>query len=168
MMALACRFVTALIVEELDARNWRTHATLSYDSLLVGRIDVPTDFITDFASVPRTPILWWFAGDIGRKAAVVHDWLYQRHEILLAPITKELADRVFLEALGACGIWAWRRYPMYQAVVMFGHSAWNSGPRRFATLNPKWTAQEQILGHGQFTPARDVRVPPDAPTEITP
>jgi hypothetical protein len=151
-------FLTRLVTEQMAERRWRTVSTLTYLSAVpgTGRIDVPTDFITDFASVLRAPLMWWLAGGVGSPAAVVHDWLYQRHEVLGRSIDKATADRVFLEALGAWGVWAWRRWPMYTAVAAFGGHAWRTGPARFAALNPKWTAQERTMG--QFTPARDVRI----------
>lgn len=37
---------------------------------------VPEGFVTDLASVPRIPIAYLWLGGRGKKAAVVHDWLY--------------------------------------------------------------------------------------------
>jgi hypothetical protein len=40
------------------------------------RICVPEGFETDLASVPRLPIAYMILGGRGKRAAVVHDWLY--------------------------------------------------------------------------------------------
>lgn len=37
---------------------------------------IPAGFVTDLASVPRIPIAFLCLGGRGKKAAVVHDWLY--------------------------------------------------------------------------------------------
>ncbi len=77
---------------------------LVYKSDILGgwTVKVPTGFDTDFASVPRLPFLFWFLGDRGHPAAVVHDYLYRT-----AQVSRAMADRVFQEALRADGMdWA--------------------------------------------------------------
>jgi hypothetical protein len=37
---------------------------------------IPEGFVTDLASVPRIPVIYLWLGGRGKKAAVVHDWLY--------------------------------------------------------------------------------------------
>jgi len=81
--------------EDVDVRNQltgRIHdwTLLESFTFYLDRPDGPTvrvqaGFTTDFASVPRP--LWWFAGPWGRhgRAAIIHDWLYQRGTILETP-----------------------------------------------------------------------------------
>lgn len=110
------RFHTTLQVEQLDAERWRLMEMLAFSS---GKYDtmtiVPKDTVTDFASVPRMPLAYWLFAGIGQAAAVVHDWLYSG-----GTVPREVADNIFLEAMEACGVSAWRRLPMYWAVRAFG------------------------------------------------
>lgn len=94
--------------------------SLVFHSDVAGRIVVPAGTVTDFASIPR--FFWrllppW---DIHRRAAIVHDYLYstQTHP-------KEIADKVFLEAMQALNVPAWKAQAMYRAVQWFGFKAWN-------------------------------------------
>ena len=124
-------FKSALKAKKLTETTWALLAPLTYVSDLVeDAIVVPRGFQTDFASVPRVPIAFWLTGDTAHEAAVVHDWLYQRHGV----DTRQDADTVFLEAMEAMGIPAWRRQIMYRAVRLCGEGAWKSGPSRFARL----------------------------------
>lgn len=123
-------FTNALKTQKLTETTWALLAPLVYESDHYGTLRVPTNFQTDFASVPRVPIAFWLTGDTAHEAAVIHDWLYQTHWVK----TRAEADGVFLEAMAAMGISAWRRQIMYRAVRMFGGGAWHSGPSRFARL----------------------------------
>jgi hypothetical protein len=83
-------------------------------------IKVPSGTITDFASIPR--FFWRILPpmDIHRKAAIVHDYLYSKQTV-----TKAQADSIFLEAMAALNVPAWKRQSMYHAVRWFGFKAWN-------------------------------------------
>lgn len=127
-------------LSDLDARllseaddHWELLAPLRYRSAVFpSLVVVPAGFVTDFASVPRLPIVYWRYGGRARKAAVVHDFLYQTH----LPPTRSMADAVFAEAMRMSGV-TWRyRWPMWLAVWLCGSSAWRSGPERFLVLNP--------------------------------
>lgn len=50
--------------------------------------------MTDFASVPRAPLVFLVAGDRGHKAAVIHDHNYRTQEV-----DRETADEMLKEAL---------------------------------------------------------------------
>jgi hypothetical protein len=39
---------------------------------------VPKNFVTDGASVPCLPLLYYFFGRVGRRSATIHDWLYRQ------------------------------------------------------------------------------------------
>src|SRR5688572_12742778 len=74
---------------------------LVYHSELAGTIVVPAGFHTDFASIPKfLPITKAFLGERGRKAAVIHDYLYRN-----GIGTREQADAIFKEALYATENW---------------------------------------------------------------
>lgn len=81
----------------------------------VGIIAVPVGFITDFASVPRIPLVYALTGNTSHRAAVVHDYLYHKGEI-----PRETADKVFLEAMKYRNVPFWRRQAMYWAVRLCG------------------------------------------------
>ena len=134
-------FVTALEVEQVPGRSgdtdpkenvWRLLAPLRYQSDVAAQeIWVPRGFVTDFASVPRLPVAYLLAGNTAHGPAVVHDWCYGTH-----PVTKDVADLVFLEAMGVWGEPWWRKSLMYHAVSWFGGSAYASGPSRLTIDNP--------------------------------
>jgi len=115
------RFVTRLEVElvdddENDGRGaWRVTLPLVYESDIAGTIAVPAGFVTDFASVPRIPVAYWLAGDTAHAPAVIHDFLYSTGET-----SRATADAVLCEAMAVSGVPAWRRWPMYLAVRLFG------------------------------------------------
>lgn len=86
-------------------------------------ISVPKGFITDFASVP-----FWLDGLIPSfgpwaKAAIIHDYLYATAG-LRRGLSRAWCDRVFLEALKACGVSLWRRNAMWAAVRLGGSGGW--------------------------------------------
>ena len=109
------KFLTELKVECMTDERWRLVEALAYESDIAGIITVPAGFETDFASVPRIPIAYFLVGDIAHKAATVHDYLYRAGKV-----SRKVADNVFLEAMKISGVWAWRRYPMFWAVRLFG------------------------------------------------
>ncbi len=82
---------------------------------------VPIGFITDFASVPRLPFAFLFAGDTAHEAAVIHDYLYQ-----FALTDKKTADAVFLEAMEETEVPWWRRRLMHAAVESFGRGGFKA------------------------------------------
>lgn len=135
-MPLTPGFQTPLDVRRLADRQWRLLAPVEYISkTALTLIVVPVGFVTDFASVPRwLPHVYAALDDVGQPAAVVHDYLYQTHKIYHRRVTRPLADRVFLEALEALGVSAWRRGLMYAGVRLLGWGAYKSGPQRYHHL----------------------------------
>jgi hypothetical protein len=113
-------FLTALEVEHLPDGTKRLKAPLVYRSEALGRVlEVPEGFLTDFASVPRLPFAYWLAGGIGDEAAVVHDFLYR-----MGMVPRDLADKVYREALRASKVSGWRRGLMWAGVRLFGRPAY--------------------------------------------
>ncbi len=114
-------FATELQVKQVSSgwwkRTWKITAPLKFKSNIAGDIVVPTGFVTDFASVPRVPIIWWLAGGTANRAAVVHDYLYRKGKY-----SRKIADRVFREAMQASGLNIVHRNLMYMAVRAAGGS----------------------------------------------
>ncbi len=116
-------FATELQVKQVSSgwwkRTWKITAPLKFKSEITGDIIVPTGFVTDFASVPRLPLVWWLAGATAQKAAVVHDYLYRKGKY-----SRKVADRVFREAMQASGLNIVHRNLMYLGVRALGQSAY--------------------------------------------
>ena len=115
------KFLTSLDVElivDSDPAQWRVLKPLAYQSDKHGLIVVPSDFVTDFASVPRLPLVYALSGDTAHLAAVVHDWLYTPP----MKVPRKDADDILLEASAASGVPAWRRWMMWAGVRVGGGS----------------------------------------------
>lgn len=85
-------------------------------------IEVPENFITDLASVPK--ILWNVFEPFGKhytRAAVIHDYLYSK-DCIYKEITRAEADNIFLLIMKERGVPFWKRQLMYRAVRLFGSS----------------------------------------------
>lgn len=110
-------FLTELCADLKHDRDdaWILRSPLIYSSDLVGRIEVPTLFQTDLASVPRVPIVYAMWGARAHREAVLHDYLFR---IDAAPSASWwAANSVFLEAMDARNKPFYIRYPMYWGVV---------------------------------------------------
>jgi hypothetical protein len=90
-----------------------------YSSLLKQRILVPAGFHTDFASVPRLPVVFLLCGDTSKEAAVVHDWLYTSKIT-----TRRMSDAILREAGKVSGVPMWRRWMIWAGVRVFGGGPW--------------------------------------------
>jgi hypothetical protein len=109
------KFLTKLNVEEISDTAWMVMSPLVIETDYGQTISVPAGFITDFASVPRLPMVYTLFGDTAHEAAVVHDYLYS-----VEAFPRASADSIFLSAMKATSVAAWRRYPMFLAVRIFG------------------------------------------------
>lgn len=115
------RFTTALRTELVDefAGLDVLLAPLVYWSDVLGRkVRVPKGFKTDYASVPRIVGAYLMFGGKGKRASVVHDFLYSGG----LAVTRETADSVFREALIATGYSAFTVEAMYAGVRIGGAS----------------------------------------------
>lgn len=101
---------------EISDTVWMLDQPLIYESDLLGLIEVPASFYTDFASVPRLPIIYSFYGDRAHKSAVVHDYLFRIDSKPQATFMQ--ANNVFLEAMKCAGHPFHVSYPMYWGVVI--------------------------------------------------
>ena len=91
---------------------------LIYESDIVGRVVVPKGFQTNFASVPRVPIAFWFFGSRAHREAVLHDYFFCVDSN--PSVTYSQANRVFLEAMKVRGKPFCVRWPMYFGVCVGG------------------------------------------------
>lgn len=124
------QFLDSLVVEEISDKIWRIiDHDFRYQSDLGNAtktnppwvIRVPIGFETDFASIPRVPLIYDTLGDTAHKGATIHDFLY-----FSAICTRKMADDVLLEAMGVLGMPWWRRWPIYLGVRIGGWLAWNA------------------------------------------
>lgn len=80
-------------------------APLIYNSNTIeDLIEVPTDFVTDFATVPRLPVVYMLLGNLGNSAAALHDFLYTYPHVPntrygTKPVTRKLADEILRGAI---------------------------------------------------------------------
>ena len=119
-------FLTPLDVQlvndaSADGRGtWKLLQSCLYQSDVAGStIVVPAGFKTDFASVPRLPVVFLAFGGRASRASVVHDWLYSTYLL-----SKELSDKVFLEAMLITGVPIEIAHEMYTGVYTFGLPHW--------------------------------------------
>jgi len=101
---------------------WQLTEDFYYLSEVLGYIvKVPKGFVTDFASVPRLPVIWWLFGGIAKRPAVVHDYMYS-----VSGISRKQADAVLKEAMKANGD-GWFNRTCFWAGVRIGGSGRNTG-----------------------------------------
>jgi len=126
------QFLSPLQVEQIDEKNWRLLADLRYYSALLGReVVVPKGFVTDFASVPRLPFIYWFTGGTADAPAVLHDWFYRTNT---EDITRKTTDALLAEAMDARGYWRVRTWSMWAGVRIGGY--WSYEARRAVVVAP--------------------------------
>jgi len=102
--------------KSISKQDWKLLSDFIYKSALVDSlIVVPTGFVTDFASVPRLPIIFLLVGDTAIEASCVHDFLYRS-----GAFDRSMCDRIFREAAIESGVPAWRVFLLYNGVRLFG------------------------------------------------
>jgi len=120
------KFLTELEVRQIDDAKWLLVVPLKYQSAIYGGIiTVPDGFVTDFASVPRVPFVFWLYGDRAHRESVVHDFLYQTNSV-----SRKMADDICLEAMKARNKGFFVRWGMWLGVRVGGRSAYRTGPER--------------------------------------
>lgn len=131
---MAGKFLSPLVMVDIeDGRNVRLLAPLHYRSEVIkGLVIAPRGFETDFASIPRG--LWNLFPKFGKwnRAAVIHDAAYRGRLLSRGgrmTVVRGLADRLFLEALAACGVGPVKRRLMFWGVRSFGWTAYKGTPR---------------------------------------
>lgn len=100
--------------------SWKANAGQSFEP-----VSVPEGFCTDLTSIPQ---IFWSIGlsKTGRYAyaAIVHDYLYWTQTT-----TRETADNILYEAMKDTKVSAGVSTSIYQAVKLFGGSAWTANAR---------------------------------------
>jgi hypothetical protein len=87
------QFFGSLKAEHLEGKWWRLSEPLAFYSKRYDMtICAPARFVTDFASVPRLPLAYLFAGGTGHWEAVIHDVLYR-----FGMPPRSTADQIFFE-----------------------------------------------------------------------
>ena len=106
------------------SRIFRLTAPFSY-MFSWGVITVPAGFDTDGASIPR--VFWSVLDPFGPyfKAAVIHDWLYSRHN---CRFNRAQSDEIFKEAMYNNGLDWVRRGAIYRAVRLAGWRSYKGKP----------------------------------------
>ncbi len=121
MSAQPAAFKTLLAAAWLDKKRRKLVAPLEFYSAKFDRtFIVPAGYITDLASVPRLPVIYWLFGGTSDEAAALHDWSYD------GVLSRKDCDELFNEASKAGGAPGWRTGPMWLAVRLFAGS--NYGP----------------------------------------
>lgn len=127
------RVLTPLDVRYIDGENWLVMQPFSVYTARLGRIDVPAGRLTDFNSVPKP--LWNILPptECG-EAAVVHDELYRRGEIVGVRISRADADEVHRELVAWVGsaddpsdrspVRLWKRRAFDRGLRLFGWVTW--------------------------------------------
>lgn len=94
--------------------------TATGESESLKQITAPTGFVTDFASVPRPFWAYLPPDDEYVTAAVIHDWLYWNQAT-----SRTEADQALKDCMVELGVDAVKVTAIYQAVKLFGASAWD-------------------------------------------
>lgn len=123
-------FINSLKVEMLTCPNniplknrsgrqlWKLTDSFSYQSDIAGMIiTAPTGMITDFASVPRIPVVYLMLGEIANEPGTIHDAIYS-----LCILPRDVADSVLKEMCLLTGISAWKAQAIYLGVRVGGAS----------------------------------------------
>ena len=88
----------------------------SYQSdVLCETITVPSDFVTDLASIPRWPIVYIIFNGDADEAGVIHDYAYST-----GTISRLDSDKMLREACLVLGVPAWKAWLIYQGVRLGG------------------------------------------------
>ena len=117
------KYLTELQTKTLNDGKWKLLKPLVYESDILKRaVTVPEGFITDFASVPRIPVIYAMVGNCSHRAAVIHDYLYRINPI--PEVTRKIADAVFDEAMSVKAIPKWRRWMMWVGVRLGGRGSY--------------------------------------------
>lgn len=112
-------YITTLKTEQLERRKFRLLAPLHYKDS-VGDVIVPTDFITDFASIKALHNIFLYplyalVSGYGNYGSTVHDYLYQTKMV-----SRKTADKYLYRALRAEGVAKWRSSIFYVGVRLGG------------------------------------------------
>jgi len=120
-MSKMVTFLTQLRVEVINDITFQLTSDFYVMLECIEEVVIPEGFVTDFASVPRLPIVYLAVGNKGHKAAVLHDWLYQTGKY-----SRANCDSYFYHALREAGVSYFHAWAMYTAVRLAGGKYYNS------------------------------------------
>jgi hypothetical protein len=112
-------FVTTLKTEQLERTKFRLLAPLHFRDA-VGDVVVPTDFVTDFASLKAVHNiclypLYALVSGYGNYGCTVHDYLYSTKKV-----SRKTADSYLYRALRTEGVANWRALAFYVGARLGG------------------------------------------------
>lgn len=114
---------------ESDRQLYRVREAFAFVSAAGWRVDVPQNFTTDFASIPRW--VWSYISPedpVILFPSVIHDYLYTRKGDLgpesRVVFNRQQADEVLRQAMLICGARATQALVVYNAVRFGGGSHW--------------------------------------------
>ncbi len=121
-------FFSELLLEA-DRRpdKWIVRAPLIWACQNFGRVVVPYGIETDLASIPQMAkgIPGFDPNGLSRRPAVLHDYLYQSHDL-----PRMAADQLFHDALRAEGVGAALAMVYWRAVRLCGREPWEAAGKR--------------------------------------
>lgn len=122
-------FPLPLIVTPINANQWRLVEPFVYITKEGEEIEIPKNFVTDFASIPRIPLVWTIIGPpatgLYKEAAIPHDFIYATQTM-----SRKKIDKIFLEAMAFLKVPWWKRRIMFYAVRAFSWIPWNNHKKR--------------------------------------
>lgn len=113
-----------LQIQYISDGKWKLNSDLHYVHPELGMIVVPAGTTTDLDSVPRMPLAYMLAKNRTVIGATVHDYLYATGKLHGKPITRALADKIFLQAMKDEGVGWFARRVIYLGVRAGGLLAW--------------------------------------------
>lgn len=126
--------------------DFRLHEPLPYELGKEGSgvwIVAPRWFVTDWASIPRA-LQWLIPKDRGRRAAVIHDWLYATRG-LRGQYSRAECDAIFLEAMEVIGVHPVTRRAMWLGVRAGGWLPWMRAAKATPRIEPPDDTHEYYL-----------------------
>jgi hypothetical protein len=106
-------FITDLCAKLIDDDTiWELEKPLLYQSsLLKTLVKIPEGFQTDFASIPRIPIIFEILGDTAHREGVLHDYLFRRDAY--PSVSWNMANKALYEAMKC------RKKPLIKRILVF-------------------------------------------------
>ena len=104
--------------------DWMLLSPLTYDSNVGVSYTAPKGFVTDFASVPRIPIVFDILGDRANESSAMHDYFYSKECVY--DLTRDQADHLLKEMIESQGISHWIAWCYFIGVRMGGASHWKT------------------------------------------
>ena len=120
------KFLSDLVVKDIDGDQWELAEDLVYSSDLGGIITAPKGMQTDFASIPTFATRLIHKNGLWDFGAIIHDYLYSTN----AFDNRGKCDRILLEAMICKGVGVIRRQLIYRSVRLGGFVAWNAHAAR--------------------------------------